>query len=393
MINQNKDTIINYKKKMIKFTIKIILLTILSFPAFAIDTKAEQAIVIDFDTNEILFEKNPNERVIPASMTKIMTVYVAFDRIKNTNFAITNKCRISPKAYKMGGSRTFLEIDDQVSVDDLLKGIIVQSGNDASIALAECLGGTEEDFSKLMNVYAEKLGLINTNFTNSSGWPEDNHYSTVYDLAIISNALIKNFPNLYEYFKMKDFTYNDITQPNRNKLLESVDGADGLKTGFTKKSGWGIAATAIRNKRRVTVVINGTNSSRSRLNEATNLINWAFNQTSQKTLVNKNQFIKSVDVWLGVEPTINLVSAEKIVSTLSFDQIQLMNSSIEYVKPLEAPIIKDNVYGKLYINIEGKPIIEVPLIAEKNVSKVNPFIKIFAAIKYLLFGASLDEKN
>ena len=364
---------------------------IITFKLQAIDTKAEQAIVIDFDTNEVLFEKNSNIRVIPASMTKIMTVYVAFDRIKNTNFSITNKCRVSPKAYKMGGSRTFLEIDDNVTVDDLLKGIIVQSGNDASIALAECLGGTEEDFAKLMNVYAERLGMINTNFINSSGWPNDNHYSTVYDLAVLSNALIKDFPDLYLYFKMKEFTYNEINQPNRNKLLYQFQGADGLKTGFTKKSGWGIAATAARDNRRITVVINGTNSSRSRLNESVNLLNWAFNQTSQKTLVNENEFIKEVDVWLGKKSTINLVSSKKLISTLSFDQIQLMKSSIEYTKPIAAPVIKGNEYGKLIINIDGKPKIEIPLIAQENISKVNPFLKIIAASKYLLFGTSLDE--
>ena len=373
---------------------KIILFLItflITFKLQAIDTKAEQAIVIDFDTNEVLFEKNSNIRVIPASMTKIMTVYVAFDRIKNTDFSITNKCRVSPKAYKMGGSRTFLEIDDNVTVDDLLKGIIVQSGNDASIALAECLGGTEEDFAKLMNVYAERLGMINTNFINSSGWPDDNHYSTVYDLALLSNALIKDFPDLYLYFKMKEFTYNEINQPNRNKLLYQFQGADGLKTGFTKKSGWGIAATAARDNRRITVVINGTNSSRSRLNESVNLLNWAFNQTSQKTLVNENEFIKEVDVWLGKKSTINLVSSKKLISTLSFDQIQLMNSSIEYTKPIAAPVIKGNEYGKLIINIDGKPKIEIPLIAQENISKVNPFLKIIAASKYLLFGTSLDE--
>ena len=373
---------------------KIILFLItflITFKLQAIDTKAEQAIVIDFDTNEVLFEKNSNIRVIPASMTKIMTVYVAFDRIKNTDFSITNKCRVSPKAYKMGGSRTFLEIDDNVTVDDLLKGIIVQSGNDASIALAECLGGTEQDFAKLMNVYAERLGMINTNFINSSGWPNDNHYSTVYDLAVLSNALIKDFPDLYLYFKMKEFTYNEINQPNRNKLLYQFQGADGLKTGFTKKSGWGIAATAARDNRRITVVINGTNSSRSRLNESVNLLNWAFNQTSQKTLVNENEFIKEVDVWLGKKSTINLVSSKKLISTLSFDQIQLMNSSIEYTKPIAAPVIKGNEYGKLIINIDGKPKIEIPLIAQENIAKVNPFLKIIAASKYLLFGTSLDE--
>ena len=320
-----------------------------------------------------------------------MTVYVAFDRIKNTNFAISNECRVSPKAYKKGGSRTFLEIDDNVTVDDLLKGIIVQSGNDASIALAECLGGTEEDFAKLMNVYAERLGMINTNFVNSSGWPDDNHYSTVYDLGILSNAIIRDFPDLYTYFKMEEFTYNDITQPNRNKLLYQVQGADGLKTGFTKESGWGIAATALRNDRRITVVINGTNSSRSRLNESSNLINWAFNQTSQQTLVEKDQFIKEVDVWLGSESSINLISAQKLVSTLSFDQIQLMNSSITYTKPISAPIKKGDELGKLIINIDGKPKIEVPLIAEKDVTEVNLLFKIFAAAKYLIFGRSLDE--
>ncbi len=357
----------------------------------SIDTKAQQAVVVDFDTNEVLFEKNSNDRIIPASMTKIMTVYVAFDRLKNTDFSITNKCRISPKAYKMGGSRTFLEIDDQVSVDDLLKGIIVQSGNDASIALAECLGGTEEDFSNLMNVYAKRLGMINTNFLNSSGWPEDNHYSSVFDLAILSNALVSDFPNLYTYFAIKDFTYNDIKQPNRNKLLYQVEGADGIKTGFTKKSGWGIAATAKRNNRRITVVISGTNSSRSRLNESSNLINWAFNQTSQKTLVKKNQIIKEVDVWLGVESKFNLISSDNIISTLSFDQIQLINSSVEYNKPISAPIIKGKEYGKLFIKIKGKPEIIVPLVSDKNISKVNPFYKVIAAAKYLLFGTSLDD--
>ena len=369
-----------------------IFIVLFNTKAYPIDTKAEQAVVIDYDTNEILFEKNSNNKVIPASMTKIMTVYVAFDRIINTNFSINNKCTVSPKAYKMGGSRTFLEIDDQVSVDDLLKGIIVQSGNDASIALAECLGGTEDDFAKLMNIYADRLGMKNTNFTNSSGWPDENHYSSVYDIAILSNALIRDFPNLYNYFSMEEFTYNEISQPNRNKLLYKVEGSDGLKTGFTKKSGWGIAATAKRNNRRITVVINGTNSSRSRLNESSNLINWAFNQTTQKLLVNKNQIIKEVDVWLGVEPKLNLVSSKKIISTLSFDQIQLMDSTVEYIKPIAAPIVKGEEYGKLFIKIDGKPNIIVPLIADNNISKVNPFIKIIAAIKYLLFGTSLDEK-
>tara|TARA_Y100001936_G_C15972495_1_gene611936 strand:- start:183 stop:1145 length:963 start_codon:yes stop_codon:yes gene_type:complete len=320
-----------------------------------------------------------------------MTVYAAFDRIKNSDLSISNECSVSPKAYKMGGSRTFLEIDDKVSIDDLLKGIIIQSGNDASIALSECLAGTEEDFAKLMNVYAKRIGMNNTNFVNSSGWPEENHYSTVYDLAILSNAIIRDFPNLYLYFADKEFTYNDIKQPNRNKLLSSVQGADGLKTGFTKASGWGIAATAKRDERRITVVINGTNSSRSRMNESSNLINWAFTQTTQKKLIKQGQIIVDADVWLGNKPSVNLVSSDKIISTLSFDQLQLINSFIEYKKPIEAPIIKGNIYGKLIIEIAGKPDIQVDLLAAEDVGIVNPISKIFAAVKYLIFGTSLDD--
>jgi len=376
------------KKLFLAFLFSSILFT---SKLYAIDTKAEQAIVMDFDTNEILFEKNSNIKTPPASMTKIMTVYAAFDRLKNTDLSIENECVVSAKAYKMGGSRTFLEIDDKVSIDELLKGIIIQSGNDASVALAECLAGTEDDFAKLMNVYAKRIGMRNTNFLNSSGWPEDNHYSTVYDLALLSNALINEFPDLYLYFSDKEFTYNDIKQPNRNKLLSSVQGADGLKTGFTRASGWGIAATAKRDDRRITAVINGTNSSRSRLNEASNLINWAFSQTSQKLLVDENQVIVEVDVWLGNKPRVNLVSAKKIVSTLSFDQIQLIKSSLEYKRPIEAPIKKGEVYGKLLIDIDGKPNIEVELIAQENVGTVNPISKVFAAMKYLIFGTSLDE--
>ena len=371
--------------------IYIFFIFIISKNLFAIDTKAEQAIVMDFDTNEVLFEKNSNSKTPPASMTKIMTVYAAFDRIKNSDLSISNECSVSPKAYKMGGSRTFLEIDDKVSIDDLLKGIIIQSGNDASIALSECLAGTEEDFAKLMNVYAKRIGMNNTNFVNSSGWPEENHYSTVYDLAILSNAIIRDFPNLYLYFADKEFTYNDIKQPNRNKLLSSVQGADGLKTGFTKASGWGIAATAKRDERRITVVINGTNSSRSRMNESSNLINWAFTQTTQKKLIKQGQIIVDADVWLGNKPSVNLVSSDKIISTLSFDQLQLINSFIEYKKPIEAPIIKGNIYGKLIIEIAGKPDIQVDLLAAEDVGIVNPISKIFAAVKYLIFGTSLDD--
>jgi len=371
--------------------LKILLLLLFSQSAYSIDTKAEQAIVIDFNTQEILFKKNADTLIAPASMSKIMTVYVAFERLQKTDLSIYDTCIISPKAYKMGGSRTFLEIDSQVTINDLLKGIIIQSGNDASVALAECLSGTEADFATLMNVYAKKLGMNNSNFINSSGWPEKNHYSTVRDLAILSNFLIKDFSDLYEYFNLKEFTYNDIKQPNRNKLLIKVEGADGLKTGYTKKSGWGVAGSALRNNRRITLVINGTNSSRSRLNESSFLLNWAFNQTSQIKLVSKGQIIKNVDVWLGNKSTVNLLIDKDIVSTISFDQLQLIETSISYNKPINAPIKKGDRLGSMLIKIAGKKDLNIPLVAEVDVNETNPFIKLFAAIKYLIFGTSLDE--
>ena len=359
--------------------------------AFSVDTKAEQAIVIDFNTGEVLFEKNADIQIPPASMTKIMTVYAAFDRLKNTDLSINDTCIISAKAYKMGGSRTFLEIDDNVSINDLLKGIIVQSGNDASVALAECLAGTESDFANLMNVYSQKLGMNNTNFLNASGWPNNNHISTVRDLAILSNFLITDFPELYLYFNLREFTHNSISQNNRNKLLSKVLGADGLKTGFTKKSGWGISGSAIRDGRRVTVVINGTNSSKSRLNESTYLLNWAFTQTSLTKLVSKGEIVKTVDIWLGNKKKINLVVGKDVESIISFDQLQLIKSNISYQKPLDAPIVKGDKIGTLEISIPGKQIINVPLIAEFDVKEINPLFRIFSAIKYLFFGNSLDE--
>ena len=357
----------------------------------AIDSKAEQAIVFDWNTGEVLFEKNPDQTVPPASMTKIMTVYAVFDRIKNTSLSIEDECNVSARAYRMGGSRMFIEIDDKVSIKELLLGIIIQSGNDASVAMAECLSGTEDDFVNLMNIYADKLGMVNTNFVNSSGWPVDSHYSTVRDLLIISSAMITDFPKLYEYFKEKEFTYNGITQPNRNLLLKSLPGSDGLKTGFTKKSGWGIAASRIVDGRRIIIVISGTNSSRSRLNESTNLINWAFRETKPIMILEKNQIIKEVDVWLGNKPTINLIVPEDIVTTLSFEQIKFLKTNLIYQKPISSPIKAGEKIGKMIINISGKKPLIVPLIAENSISNVNPFMKVFAAAKYLIFGTSLDE--
>ena len=375
-----------------KYFIFFVLISVLyNQSLLAIDTKAEQAILVDYNTSEILFEKNPNEKIQPASMTKIMTVYVVFDRLQKTDLTINDTCLVSARAYKMGGSRSFLELETKVTINDLLRGIIIQSGNDASVAIAECLAGTEDDFAKLMNIYAKELGLTNTNFINSSGWPNENHYSTVKDLVILSNKLIKSFPTLYAYFKETEFTYNNIKQPNRNRLLYNFSGADGLKTGYVKASGWGISASAKKNDRRITLVINGTKSSRSRLTESTNLLNWAFTQTSERILLKKNQVIKNVDVWLGNKPSVNLIVKEDVISILSFDQIKSIKSLIEFEKPISAPIKLGEEVGKLIIDIPGKSKKIIPLVAENDVNNINPIMRVLAAIKYLIFGTSLDE--
>jgi len=374
-----------------KFINIFLLSFFICFRAIAIDTKVSEAIVYDFNTDEIIFEKNATAITVPASMTKILTVYVLFDRIKNTNMTLNDKCTVSSKAFRIGGSRMFVELNDKVSINDLLRGIIIQSGNDASIVVAECLSGTEENFAILMNSYAKKLGLKNSNFTNSSGWPNANHYSTVQDLAILVKSIIKDFPDLYSFFIEKSFTYNGIRQPNRNRLLSEVDGVDGLKTGFTKKSGWGIAASAKREERRIIVIINGANSSRSRLLESEKLINWAFRETSQKTILEKGQVIKEVDIWLGSKPTINLIIPDDIITTLSYEQLKTIKSSIEYEKPISAPIKAGDILGKMIIEISGKKNIEISLVAEKNIKNINPLFRVIAAIKYLIFGTSLNE--
>jgi len=374
-----------------QYIITFLLLVSVSFQAVAIDTKASEAIVLDYNTQEVIFEKDADKLTLPASLTKIMTVYIVFDRIRNTNLSINDKCTVSAKAYRMKGSKTFLEINEKVSISDLLRGIIIQSGNDASVTIAECLSGTEDDFSILMNSYSDILGLKNTHFTNASGWPDEKHYSSVRDMAILSNALIRDFPDLYTYFQEKEFTYNGIYQPNRNKLLEDVDGVDGLKTGYLKKSGWGIAVSAIRKDRRIIVVLNGANSSRIRLLESEKLLNWAFRETTQKKILFKDQIIKEVDVWLGSKPTINLIVNEDVITILSFEQLKTIKSTIEYEKPISVPIKAGDNLGKMIIEVSGKQNIEVPLVAEKNINIINPILRVFAAIKYLIFGTSLDE--
>tara|TARA_B100001123_G_C15237299_1_gene997663 strand:+ start:387 stop:1526 length:1140 start_codon:yes stop_codon:yes gene_type:complete len=362
--------------------------------SLSLDTKATHAVILDYDTNEIIFDKNGSEKTSPASMTKILTTYIVFDKIKKNNLSLEDKFKVSSKAYKKGGSRMFIEINSLVSVKDLLYGVIVQSGNDASIALAENISGSEEAFAKLMNEYAKELGMDNSNFINSSGWPDPKHYSSMKDLAILSKAIINDFPKLYKIYKEKKFTYNNIMQLNRNSLLKYYPGVDGLKTGYVKDSGYGIIVSSLKDKRRIIVAINGLESQKTRIEESEKLLNWAYRETKHYEILTKDQVMTSTDVWLGKNSTVDLISPKSIIKTLTHEEKENLTIKLKYDKPINAPIEANQIVGNINIIIPKKnQKIEIPLIAKNDVKRVNPLIRVFVALKYLIFGNISNEKT
>ena len=352
----------------------------------ALNSIATHAIIYDYETNEILYEKNAYEKTPPASTTKILTSYIVFDQIKKGNLKLNDKFRVSEKAYKKGGSSMFLETNTMVTVEDLLYGIIVQSGNDASIVVAENISGSERAFTDLMNEYATKIGMKNSNFVNSSGWPHPHHYSTMYDLAVLSKAIIRDFPDMYKIYSEKEFTYNNITQPNRNSLLELYEGTDGLKTGYVKDSGYGIVVSTLKKNRRIIIAVNGLESRKSRVIESERLLNWAFRNTKLETLFKKGEVVKKTDVWLGAKNQIDLIVGQDILTTLKSEQKDSIDAKIIYDKPIKAPILKNQEIGKIIIEIKDKDTLEFPLYAKDSIKKINPLFRIFSAIRYLIFG-------
>ena len=287
-----------------------------------ITTPAKQVVIYDHEADEILFEKKSNNLMKPASMAKVMTSYIVFDKIKDKSLKMSDTFLVSEKAWKMGGSRTFLELNSNVSIRDLLLGLIVQSGNDAAVVLAEGISGDEEAFAREMNRYAKLLGMQNTYFANSTGWPHPDLQTTAQDLAILSKKLIEDFPDLYKLFEEKIFTYNNIKQSNRNPLLYTMSGADGLKTGHTMESGYGLIGSVKRNDRRVTIVINGLNSKKQRTFESKRLFNIVFRETKLLSLFNNQNSLVKADVWLGNEPKIDLIAEKpfkKIITPFEYN--------------------------------------------------------------------------
>ena len=381
---------------MYKYFIASIFLNLLSLQiAIAnIDIKARTAILQDFLSGEILYEKDPDRSIYPASMTKIMTSIIAFDLIKSGDLNLEEKFIISEKAWRLstaGYSSMFVMVGDEVSVEDLLKGIIVASGNDACIALAEGIAGTEEEFALMMTTKAKELGMENTNFANSSGINDPDNYSTVRDILIMSRYLIKEHPEYYEWFKEKEFTWDrtggdPITQGNRNPLLYKNFGADGIKTGYLAVERYSLASSIIRKGRRLIAVGSGFETKSLRSKESSKLLTYGLTNFDLIEISNSKKPMGSVDVWLGKQNSVKVYTKENIYKTIKKGQKRKLKIKITYEGPIEAPIKKDQLVAKLKIIYDEELIDDFDLLAVNEVKKVNIFSRLMKSINYLIWG-------
>ena len=381
---------------MLKKIITIILLNLIfsNFLYANIDIKARTAILQDYLSGEILYEMEPDRSIYPASMTKIMTSIIAFDLIKTGDLNLDEKFFISEKAWRLstaGYSSMFVMVGDQVSVEDLLKGIIVASGNDACVALAEGIAGTEEEFSIMMTSKAKEIGMTNTNFANSSGLNDPDNYSTVRDIMIMSNYLIKNHPEYYKWFSKKEFTWDrtggdPITQGNRNPLLYKNMGADGIKTGYLAVERYSLASSLERNGRRLIAVGSGFETKNSRSRESSKLLTYGLTNFDLIEITKTGEAIGKVDVWLGKNNEVKVYTKENIYKTIKKGQKKNLKVKMIYEGPVEAPINKDQVLAKLKIIYDDELIDEYELLALEEVKKVNIFSRLLKSLNYLIWG-------
>ncbi|HVO14303.1 MAG TPA: D-alanyl-D-alanine carboxypeptidase family protein [Alphaproteobacteria bacterium] len=369
-----------------KFLLALAMLAALTAPAAAIDTTAKQAILVDFNTGGVLYEKNADEPAPPSSMSKMMTVYLLFERLKSGAVKLDDTFPVSRKAWKMGGSKMFVRVDTRVAVDDLLHGIITQSGNDACIVVAEALGGTEEGFAELMNKKGKELGLEHSKFANATGWPDPNDMMSVRDLAKLAAATIRNFPDFYKrYYGLPEFTFNNIRQHNRNPVIGKIAGGDGLKTGHTDAGGYGVAASAERDGRRLILVLNGLGSWDSRVEETGAMLEWGFREFRNYALFKAGDTAAEADVWLGTEPTVPLVTAAPVTVTLPIKSRDAMKVKVVY-DGVAAPVKKGDKLGDLVVSAPDTKDIVVPLYAGADVEKKGMFGRIGAALNRFVSG-------
>ena len=350
-------------------------------------TNAAHVYIVDFQTGSVLYDKMGEERLHPASMSKLMTVYMLFDALKRGDLKLTDTFHVSQKAWAMQGSKMFVDIDSDVKVEDLIRGMIIQSGNDACIVVAEGLAGSEEAFADRMNAKGKEIGLTGTNFTNSTGWPDDNHYMTAKDIAILSKRLITDFPEYYPYFAEREFTWHDIKQGNRNPLLyRSGSGVDGLKTGHTEEAGFGVSASAIRDGRRIIMVVHGLTGMQERADEAGQLLDWAFRETGNYTVATQGAVLAEAPVEYGDAPSVPLTVSQNLVLTLPKADRQKVTAKAVVNTPIMAPLAAGQELGKLVVSAPNMPEFTYPLVAAKDVPEMGLSGRIFTNLNRLVFG-------
>jgi D-alanyl-D-alanine carboxypeptidase (penicillin-binding protein 5/6) len=355
--------------------------------AASLDTIARQAVLIDMSTGTTLFEKNAHQHMPTSSMSKIMTMYMVFERIRAGRLSLDDTMPVSQRAWRMQGSKMFTELNAQIKVEDLIKGVIIQSGNDASVVLAEGLAGSEEKFAEEMTKRAHELGMADSNFKNATGWPDENHYSTCYDLALLAQRLIKDFPEYYHYYSQTEFTYHGIKQGNRNPLLYRNMNVDGMKTGHTDTAGYGLTASAERNGRRLVLVVNGLPSMQARADESARILEWGFREFESYALFKKGEPVDQAAVWLGAANTVPLVVEDDLRVTMNRDERRNLKVSVVLEEPVPAPVVKGTKLGKIVMEAPGFSKREVPLVAGQDVERLGFIGRIGAAAMHLVSGS------
>ena len=350
----------------------IVLALTVALPARAFETRAKAAWVYDMSTGTVLLEKNAHEKLPPASMSKLMTINMLFEALRDGRVRLDDRFPVSSHAKSMQGSTMFLNETDRPTVEELIKGIVVLSGNDACVVVAEGLAGTEEAFARQMNERARALGMTDSTFANSSGWPNPNQRMSMHDLGILAARLIREFPEYYGYFGLTEFPYDNRAPDNRfnrNPLLKLGIGADGLKTGHTEESGYGLVGSAIQNGRRIVVVITGMATDRERSQEAERILNWAFREFVEKTVATKGTRITDADVWMGSKTKVGLVLDQDLSMLLPSLAQDKLTAEVAFTTPIEAPIAEGQKLAEMTITVPGMEPTTVPLVADQPVAK------------------------
>ena len=338
---------------------------------------ASSYVLMDFDSGRLLASSNPDQRVEPASITKVMTAYVAFRQLADGDLKLDEQVTISEKAWRSEGSRTFLKVGSQIDVETLIKGMIVQSGNDASIALAEHIAGAEESFAGLMNQYAQQIGMRNSHFMNATGLPDPNHYTTAHDIALLAQAMIRDFPEQYRWYSIRSFLFNGIEQSNRNRLLWRDASVDGLKTGHTSSAGFCLAASAKRDQMRLITVVMGTPSDNARMNDSQALLNYGFRFYSTHRLYGAGETVTEAPLWMGKVNRIGLGLNKDLYITVPRGQYEGVKTQAEVQDRLVAPLAADGPIGKLVVRFNDDPLLEAPLYPQQAVEKGNLFKRLW----------------